>query len=112
MSSNNLKLHIADRHKAIILDILQSTCPKHNVWAYGSRVGGYINDNIYEGSDLDLVILGDNPPIYELKQLFAECNVPHIIDIVAWETLQNFQQEIKKKYVVLYSPTKRKNHSE
>ncbi len=105
MLSNNLKLHLAHRHKVIILDIIKSTCPQHSVWAYGSRVGDNNND-IYAGTDLDLVILGENAPIYQLKQLFAECNVPHLIDLVAWEHIpQSFKQEIQKRYVVFYTKT-------
>ena len=109
MSLSVPNLHVSQEHRAIILSIIRDLCPEHSVWAYGSRVAYDDQDtDIFAGTDLDLVVLGKSPLIYELKQAFAECNVPYPIDVVAMDYIpESFKNEIQKKYYIMYNSKQR-----
>lgn len=78
-------------------NIFKQTVPNAQVWAYGSRING----TAHEGSDLDLVLVGDGD-IYALKEALQESNIPFLVDVVKFENLpESFKKEILKKYVVL-----------
>lgn len=101
MNTPKNTLNVKPRHLAIVQDILKSTCPHHDVWAYGSRVNSD-PERFYDGVDLDLVVLGKTPPLYDLKNQFSNCNVPYLIDIVAMDYIPNhFKTEIQRKYTVV-----------
>lgn len=89
-----------------IKSIIKQFYPNAVVWAYGSRIDG----TAHEGSDLDLVIKDygqKDAYLFELKEALQESNVPFLIDIFEFDKLpENFQKEIKKKYVVFYDKGK------
>lgn len=86
--------------------IIREVFPKSVIWAYGSRVGG----DCHEGSDLDLVVKDfgqENAFLFELKDKLEESNIPFLIDVFEFDRLpKSFQEEILKKYVVLYDGKK------
>lgn len=84
--------------------LLKQYVPRTEVWAYGSRVSG----NCHEASDLDLVLRDPrelsrhHKNLYELKEAFAESNLPILVDILDWARLpDNLHTEIEKSYVVI-----------
>lgn len=89
-----------------IKSIIKQIYPKAVVWAYGSHIDG----TAHEGSDLDLVIKDygqKDAYLFELKEALQESNIPFLIDIFEFDKLpENFQKEIKKRYVVLYDKGK------
>lgn len=103
MLSQAPKLHISEQHKSMMLDIIQHIAPNSEIWAYGSRVCNNDSPNIFAGTDLDLVILGNNPPLIALKNAFADCNIPFMIDIIAMQhTPKSVQAEIHKKSIKIF----------
>ena len=55
-------IDLRPEHMKIVQTILGSTVPRHDVWAFGSRVSG----SAREFSDLDLAIVADRPLDFEL----------------------------------------------
>ena len=82
--------------------IFQNSCPKAEIWAYGSRVNG----DSHSGSDLDLTVksFNDNKKyLSDLKNLLNDSDIPFLIDITEYEKLPNsFKEEINKNYIKLY----------
>ena len=96
------KLLLKSEHLKILTDIFQSYCPRAEVYAYGSRLNG----NAHAGSDLDLAIKFnvEGKYLFELKELISESNIPFLVDIHEYNNLpENFQQEISKNFVVIFS---------
>lgn len=95
------KLFIKPKYLKMLLDIINSYCPKAEIWAYGSRLNG----NAHDGSDLDLVVKSfnsDGKSVLELQELFRESNIPFLIDLHDYNTLPEiFQKEILKNYLVI-----------
>jgi predicted nucleotidyltransferase len=77
---------------AIVIAILGLHVPQRDVWAFGSRVQG----STKAFSDLDLVILGEQPlplaTMAELAQAFIESDLPYKVDIVDWAVTSIFSQ--------------------
>ena len=87
--------------------LLGEHAPWAEIWAYGSRVDG----TCHEASDLDLVLR--NPEelsrpcekLYELKQAFAESDLPILVEILDWaRTPASFRREIEKAHFKLQRP--------
>ena len=100
----NERLHISDRHLAVVEAILRKHLPGVEVWAYGSRVNGRGHD----GSDLDLVLRNDTlspldpSRIATVAQAFQESNLPFLVDAHDWARLPgSFHAEIERNHVAL-----------
>jgi len=94
-------LQIATRHWVIIQQIL-SNYPYH-FYAYGSRVKGTAR----KLSDLDLCYYDDIPNelIYQIKDEFAQSNLPFLVEVVAWKHMRPaFQTSIQKDLVLISHP--------
>lgn len=67
-----------------VLDALARHVPGREVRVMGSRVNGRAKPF----SDLDLVIMGDEPldlrTLGQMRDAFAESNLPFAVDIVEW----------------------------
>ena len=79
----------------MIQDILQEYLPDREIMAFGSRVTGTAKPY----SDLDLVVMGENEIYLEtmaqLKNAFAESDLPYRVDIVEWcQTSEEFKHII------------------
>ena len=68
----------------LVREILASKAPGLGVWAFGSRVTG----SALKYSDLDLVLVAeskvDPQVIEELKEAFAESDLPIQVDVLDW----------------------------
>ena len=89
----------------IISDILASHAPGVEARAFGSRVDGKPKDY----SDLDLALVGaarlDTAVMENLREAFAESDIPFRIDILDWHGIsREFQKVILRKYEVLPPP--------
>lgn len=87
-------------HLEIIRAIMRRHVPKRKVWVFGSRVTWTAKTY----SDLDLVILGDEPldlgVLASLKEDFSESDLPWKVDVVDWaSTSESFRKVIKKNKV-------------
>ncbi len=95
-------LNVRAEELAIVKDILRKVIPDRVVWAFGSRVTGRTK----KYSDLDLVILGDEPlplgVMGELAEAFTESDLPYKVDLVDWATASDrFRRVVEEVYVVL-----------
>lgn len=95
-------LNISQEEWHIVQSILKQHIPQRTVWAFGSRVNGHAKPY----SDLDLVILGDEPlSLAEHAALtdgFSESDLPFKVDLVDWNLIgEEFQQIIKQDYYVI-----------
>ena len=93
--------------------ILKTHAPDYTVWAFGSRVTG----NAKPYSDLDLVILTEQPlslsTMAIIQEAFDESNLPIRVDIVDWASASDlFQQRIRKNKVVIQETNKPNDKSE
>jgi len=81
-------------HWRIVQAILQQQVPQYGVWAIGSRVSGKAR----RYSDLDLVILTDEPLPLDasamLKEAFSESDLPWKVDVLDWATLTRSFRDI------------------
>jgi type I restriction enzyme S subunit len=77
--------------------------PGVSVWAYGSRVKWTARPN----SDLDLVVFSkpeQSASVAELKDAFAESDLPFRVDLHVWDEVpERFREIISREYVVLIS---------
>jgi predicted nucleotidyltransferase len=85
-----------------VLRILAAHVPDREVWAFGSRVSGTAKDF----SDLDLVILDDEPistvVLANLHEAFRESDLPFKVDVIDWAvTQEHFRRIIEREYIVL-----------
>ncbi len=97
----DLKLRPAEME--MVLKILRTYVPRLDVWAFGSRVHG---ENLKPFSDLDLVIVSENPldpgRMAEIKEAFTESDLPFKVDVLDWSTTgERFRQVIEENYVVV-----------
>ena len=86
--------------------ILQAYVPGYEVRAFGSRVHGR---TIKKFSDLDIAVISetslDTLRMAELKDAFAESDLPFKVDIVDWAvTGEQFRAIIEKEYLVIQRP--------
>ncbi len=96
-------INLKPKHASELRKIFEEYCPDAEIWAYGSRVDG----DSHDGSDLDLTVIDfhdSQKSISELKQIFTDSDIPFLIDICEFQRLPlSFQNEIKRKYMVLYT---------
>jgi len=97
-------LHLHDRHRELLLSLLQEHLPGVDAWAYGSRVNGRSHD----GSDLDLVLRGpglEEIPIVRLGEFWeavTDSSIPFLVEARDWARLpERFHHEIEREHVVL-----------
>jgi len=79
--------------------ILKKYLPNKKVLAFGSR----IKNTADKFSDLDCVVFGASVFKFEqTTEVFENSNLPFRIQLLMWEKLpKDFQEEIKKKFVIL-----------
>ena len=92
-----MTLDLTPEQKSIVLDILRTHVPRHEVWVFGSRMKG--TSKPY--SDLDLAIITQHPLsldiLAELTDAFWK------VDIVDWATTQErFRRIIEAQHIVLH----------
>lgn len=95
-------LDLAPAHLAEVLRLLRLHVPGRKVRAFGSRVQGTAKPF----SDLDLAVMGDVPLDFrtfaDLKEAFAESNLPIRVDVVDWAaTSEIFRGIIERAFEVL-----------
>ena len=98
------RLHLASRHKEMLVELLRRHVPEAEVWVYGSRVNGRSHD----ASDLDIVLRvpeNDRIPVRRLSALMdalSDSNIPFLVDVRDWSRLPDtFRREIERAYIVL-----------
>lgn len=84
--------------------MLKAHVPESEVWAYGSRVSG----GMQECSDLDVVLRNpadlkqDVQDWYALKEALQGSTVPILVDLHLWSRLPPaFHRNIERDYVVV-----------
>ena len=98
-----MSLEIRPDHLKIVEEILEKHLPDREVWAFGSRVNGTAK----ETSDLDLVVIGENPLDFQtlgaLRDAFSESNLPYKVDVVDWAKIgETFREIIRKNEIVIF----------
>jgi len=101
-------MKLGDKDIAIIQNILATIIPEHEVRAFGSRVHGR---GLKPFSDIDLAMMTTEPiasdRLCELKEQFAESDLPYKVDIVDYAAAsQRFRDIIQQEYDVIYRPKK------
>ena len=91
---------VSEEELKIIESIIASYKKKYDFFAYGSRVKG----NFRELSDLDIMIMGNNPininDIEELKEKFDNSQLPYIVNFVDFSSLtESFYNMIKNDLI-------------
>jgi len=102
------QITVSVRHLRYLLEQLKLYIPDATVWAFGSRVKGSNRTS----SDLDLAVLCDKQTaqkqLPKLNEVFVESDIPFKVQLLDFNRLPvNMQENIKKKYVVLYCPDER-----
>jgi predicted nucleotidyltransferase len=99
---------IREKDKETLLRIFADFELPIEVWAYGSRVNG----TAHEGSDLDLVVRGQNlqPLPYDIFVRICEkikdSTIPILIELRDWAFLpDSFHRNIEVQYEVLFDNT-------
>lgn len=97
-----MPLQVRPDHLALVRDILGRHVPDREVRAFGSRVTGTTR----AASDLDLVVVGDEPlgfaTLAALRDDFSESNIPYRVDVVDWATADEaFRRIIEREQVVV-----------
>ena len=98
------RLHLSERHRRVLEELIRELLPDVEVWVYGSRVNGRSHD----GSDLDLVLRGSGLEKIPEERLAAfeeavrESRIPIFVEARDWARLpERFHREIEREYVVL-----------
>jgi len=86
--------------------ILAEYATECEVCAFGSRV----NRQAVKHSDIDLVLVGKEKlnwqVIEKIKDAFADSDLPFMVDIIDWATIEeNFRRIIRQEYVVIQKGT-------
>jgi predicted nucleotidyltransferase len=80
---------ITDSEWLIVKDILKRYLPRHQVWAFGSRVQGAHKPF----SDLDIAVISEQPMELSLlaavNEAFSESNLPWKVDVVDWMSVSD-----------------------
>ena len=100
-------IDLGEKHLKTILAILNEHAPECEVWAFGSRING----SARKFSDLDLVLVGEQPidwkRIEALKDALSESDLPIMVDVLDWHTIsESFRSIILNNYEVLRRPEK------
>ncbi len=97
-------LDLRQQDAEVVSRLLAQYAANAEVWAYGSRVNG----QAHSASDLDLVLRNPRdlavaqPRLMELKEAFAESNLPILVDVQDWARLPDgFRKEIEREHQVL-----------
>ncbi len=97
---------LRNKDRQVLAKIFSNLDYPIEVWAYGSRVNGSAHD----GSDLDLVIRGEELkplPIsvtVDLREQIRESNIPILVELRDWALLPTgFHKNIEEQYEVLFS---------
>ena len=98
----NAPIDISPADLETVREILAEHVPEHEVWAFGSRVAWTAR----QYSDLDLAVMTTEPldiiRIADLKESFAESDLPFRVDIVDWaDASENFRKIIKRRHALL-----------
>lgn len=98
-------IEVAPGDLATVLQILRGHVPDRQVLAFGSRVSGTAKPF----SDLDLVIMGEDPvaprALAALNEAFDESDLPFKVDVVEWAgTSEPFRAVILRTAVPLHHP--------
>jgi predicted nucleotidyltransferase len=98
-------LAVSEAELEMVSAILLRHVPLREVWAFGSRVKG----SAKRFSDLDLVVIGEQPlPLETLASLaddFSESDLHYKVDVIDWATTSpEFRDRIQAAYVVLHRP--------
>ena len=108
-------LHLSSRHHEEIEALLHKHIPGVEVWAYGSRVNG----QSHNGSDLDLVLRGqqlaeiDTSRLADLIEALQDSTIPFLVEVRDWARLpESFHREIEREHVVLVERAERGEASE
>jgi predicted nucleotidyltransferase len=104
----NEQITVPVRHLRYLLEQLKLYIPDATVWAFGSRVKGSNRTS----SDLDLAVLCDKQTakkqLPKLNEVFIESDIPFKVQLLDFNRLPaNMQENIEKKYVILYRPDER-----
>jgi type I restriction enzyme S subunit len=99
-------MKLDDKEIAIVRSILAATIPEFEVRAFGSRVHGR---GLKPFSDIDLAIMATAPVasdrLCELKEQFAESDLPYKVDVVDYAAASpRFREIIQQEYEVIYRP--------
>ena len=101
-------IDVAQNYLKLIIDLLHSHLPNTTVWAFGSRVKFTSSPE----SDLDLIAFiqpHQQSKLAELKEIFAESNLPFRVDIFDWNVLpDSFKKNIQTSYFELIKGKEKK----
>ncbi|MBV8802739.1 MAG: nucleotidyltransferase domain-containing protein [Gammaproteobacteria bacterium] len=91
------KIDLATHDLEIVIKILQQYIPEHEVRVFGSR----ITDKAKKFSDLDLVVMTNEPlslaTLADLVEAFSNSNLPIKVDVLDWARLSDEVREIISK---------------
>ncbi len=115
MNPSNLKeltkqIAVPTRHLRYLLEQIKIYIPQATVLSFGSRVKGRHRP----ASDLDLAVLCDKETakktLPKLNEVFVESDLPFKVQLLDFNRLpENMQDNIIKKYVILYQPKEKDN---
>jgi len=96
-------MDVQPEEQAAVSKILAAHVPRHEVWAFGSRVHGR---HLRRFSDLDLAIIADEPLdascLAALKHDFAQSSLPYRVDVVDFSAVDaSFRQIITQEHEVI-----------
>jgi predicted nucleotidyltransferase len=99
------QIAISANHLRYLLEQIELHIPSATVWAFGSRVTW----SHHPASDLDLAVHCNKETakkaLPKLSGMFTESDMPFTVQLLDFDRLpENMQENIKKKYVVLYQP--------
>ena len=97
-------IDVAPRAVEIVLDVLARHLPDREVRLIGSRVTGRAKPF----SDLDLVIMGDEPValsvLADLRDAFDDSELPFAVDIVEWASASEAFRRVISERAQLFRP--------
>ncbi len=90
-------IYLDETQLKLVKRVLRTYVPNQRVAAFGSRVQGTAK----EFSDLDLILLGDEPVepdvLSDLRDAFAESNLSISVDVLEWSSLSSsFRRVIER----------------
>lgn len=96
------ELDFTPEQLAIVREILAKHLPDREVRAFGSRVSGTAK----KFSDLDLVVMGDDPVplsiLSALEEAFSESDLPFKVDVVDWAAAdENFRRVVWEEGLIV-----------
>ncbi len=97
-----MKIDISSKQLDVVCKILDAHVPGIDVRVFGSR----ITRGAHPGSDLDLVIMGQERLPFEilssLRQALEDSNLPFRVDLLDWHRIpESFQKNIEQFYQVI-----------